>query len=69
MSWEFRLGLAYGMYAPEVRRQALIKDGRNLIPAASMARTKGDAAAVLSVRLSPSELEGTKRPIIVTPRM
>jgi len=57
------------MYAPEVRRQALIKDGKNLIPAASMARTKGDAAAVLSVRLSPSELEGTKRPIIVTPRI
>ena len=57
------------MCAPEVRRQALIKDGRPLIPAFLMAMTEGDAAAVLSVRLSPSELEGTKRPMMVTPRM
>lgn len=57
------------MDAPEVRRQALIKDGRPLIPAFLMAMTKGDAAAVFSVRLSPGELEGTKRPITVTPQM
>jgi len=63
------LGLVYDVYAPEVRRQAFIKDGKLSIPAALIARTKGDAAAVLSVRLSPSELEGTKRPIIVTPTM
>ena len=52
-----------------MRRQALIKDGRPLIPAFLMAMTKGDAAAVFSVRLSPGELEGTKRPITVTPQM
>jgi len=57
------------MHAPEVRRQALINDGRPLIPAVLMARTKGDAAAVFSVRLSPSALEGIRRPMIVTPRM
>jgi len=69
MSQEPRSAFVYGMYAPEVRRQALITDGKPLIPAVLMARTKGDAAAVFSVRLSPSELEGTKRPMIVTPRM
>jgi len=57
------------MYTPEVRRQALIKDGRPLIPAVLMAMTKGDAAAFFAVRLSPSELEGTKRPMTVTPQI
>jgi hypothetical protein len=55
------------LHTPEVRRQALIKDGRPLIPAFLMAMTKGDAAAVPLERLSSSELEGTKRPITETP--
>jgi len=57
------------MRAPDVRRQALIKDGKPLIPAVLMAMTKGDAAAFFTVRLSPGELEGTKRPMTVTPPM
>ena len=47
----------------------MIKDGSPLIPAFLMAMTNGDAAAVLSVRVSPGELEGTKRPMTVTPPM
>ena len=69
MDWKLQLQLYYDSDAPEVRRHALIKDGRPLIPASLMVMTKGDAAAVFLVRLSPTELEGTKRPMIMTPQM
>jgi len=69
VSQELRLQFGRYIHVPEVRRQALITDGKPLIPAVWIAMTKGDAAAFLSVRLSPGEFEGTKRPMTVTPPM
>jgi hypothetical protein len=46
-------------------------DGNALIPARSMAMTKGDAAAVpeVELKLSPGSLDGTRRPMIRVPQM
>lgn len=40
-----------------------------MIPAALMAMTKGDAAAVLLSRFKFEDVDGTSRPMIVTPKM
>ena len=42
-------------------------DGNALIPARWMAMTKGDDAAVPSLKLSPGSFDGTKRPMTITP--
>jgi len=54
----------------EVKRHALIIEGRALMPARSIAMTKGEAAAVPfpSFKSRPSEFDGTRRPIINVPR-
>jgi hypothetical protein len=52
----------------EVIRHALMIEGRTLMPAFSMAMTKGDEAASL-VSERPSELEGVMMPMMKTPRM
>ena len=51
----------------EVRIAALITLGRPFIPAASMAITKGDLAAVESSKSRFGLSEGTKRPIMKVP--
>lgn len=47
-----------------------LTDGRDLIPARSIAMTKGEAAAVPFVadRFSPGEFGGTSKPITAVPR-
>lgn len=42
-------------------------DGSDLMPAFWIAMTKGEDAAVPSVRFRPSEFDGTSRPIIIVP--
>ena len=45
-------------------------EGNDLIPARSIAITKGEAAAVpfVEARFKPGELDGTRRPMTVVPR-
>ena len=53
----------------EVKSAALMTDGSPLIPAFLIAMTKGDFAALDSLRLRLGLFEGTSRPIMVTPPM
>ncbi len=53
----------------EVKRAALMTDGRPLIPAVLIAMTKGDFAASEVVRLRSGWLDGTRRPMMMTPPM
>ncbi len=48
----------------------LLTEGNDLIPARSIAITKGEAAAVpfVEARFKPGELDGTRRPMTVVPR-
>ena len=65
------------MYTPvfpdekaDTRTQALMIDGRALIPTREKARTKGEDAAVLPVALSNAgSFEGTSRPTTKIPQM
>lgn len=51
----------------EVRMAAFITLGRPFIPAALIAITNGDFAAVEVTKSSPSLLEGTRRPMMKVP--
>jgi hypothetical protein len=51
----------------EVRRQALMMEGRAFMPAESMAMTKGEEAAVPSLSLRRGLLEATNKPMMNTP--
>jgi len=55
----------------EVKRQALMTDGKPLMPDLEMAMTKGEAAAVpvLDWSLKPGSLDGTSKPIINVPKI
>lgn len=53
----------------EVRRAALMTDGRPLIPACLIAMTNGDFAAFEVVNERSGWLKGTRRPMIKVPPM
>ena len=55
----------------EVNKQALMTEGKPLIPALLMAMTKGEAAAVplCPFSLRPGSLDGTRTPITAVPRI
>lgn len=53
----------------EVRRAALMTEGRPLIPAVLIAMTNGDFAAVDVSKLRPSAFDGTSKPMMMTPPM
>ena len=53
----------------EVKRAALMTDGSPLMPAVLIAMTKGDFAASEVLRLRSGLVEGTRRPIMITPPM
>jgi len=46
-----------------------LTDGSDLIPARSIAMTKGEEAPVPSLRFRPSEFEGVKIPMMNVPIM
>jgi len=55
----------------EVNRQALMTEGKPLMPDLEMAITKGEAAAVpvLFSSLKPGSLDGTSRPMMNVPKI
>ena len=53
----------------DVRRAALMTEGKPLMPAVLIAITKGDLAAVLACRFKSGLVYGTSKPITVTPPM
>ena len=55
----------------EVNRQALMTEGKPLMPDLEMAMTKGEAAAVPELVSSPKpgSLDGTSRPMMNVPKI
>jgi hypothetical protein len=65
--------IIYGHCLPsdgeKARSEFLLAEGRALIPACLIAMTKGEAAAVWTVKSKPGSFEGTNKPMIKVPQM